>query len=77
MRGLSQGSDETEAFLHPSYEALSDPFLLPDMDKAVKRLLKAAKGSEKVLVYGDYDVDYGANHYGFSFSCYSNPSFHT
>lgn len=54
-RGLA--SDKASSFLHPSYEGLSDPFLLPDMDKAVSRLLKAATEGKKVLVYGDYDVD--------------------
>lgn len=43
--------------MNPKYEDLSDPFLLPDMDKAVERLARAASSGEKVLIYGDYDVD--------------------
>jgi single-stranded-DNA-specific exonuclease len=47
-----------EQFLHPNYERdLGDPRLMLDMDKAVARLLKAIKKSEKVAVYGDYDID--------------------
>jgi len=46
------------AFLRPSYENnLGDPFLMTDMDKAVTRILAAAKKREKVAVYGDYDID--------------------
>ena len=50
-RGLS------DDFLHPKYEKLEDPEKLPDMKKAVDRIKKAVKNKEKVLVYGDYDVD--------------------
>lgn len=47
-----------EAFLSPSYEAEKhDPFLLPDMEKAVKRLVRARKNNERVVIYGDYDID--------------------
>ena len=52
------GDDEILAFINPSYEDTDyDPFLLPDMDKAVDRLLLAAKRGEQVTVYSDYDVD--------------------
>ena len=44
-------------FLCPKYEKICDPFCFPDMKKAVSRLEKAVKNHEKVLVYGDYDVD--------------------
>ncbi len=44
-------------FLHPSLEHLHDPFLLRDMRPAVDRLAKAIAGGEKILLYGDYDVD--------------------
>src|SRR6266568_3690077 len=46
-----------DGFLNPSYDAKHDPFLLPDMDKAVKRLVEARKKQEKITIYGDYDID--------------------
>lgn len=46
-----------DEFLHPKYENLTDPFILPDMEKAVSRIEKAIKNQEKILIYGDYDVD--------------------
>lgn len=45
------------SFLHPKYENLTDPYQLPDMDKAVKRIKQAIKTHEKILIYGDYDAD--------------------
>ncbi|RME03698.1 MAG: single-stranded-DNA-specific exonuclease RecJ [Planctomycetota bacterium] len=48
---------EAEEFLHPSVDNLYDPFLLPDMEKAVKRLAEAIKRRQRILIYGDYDVD--------------------
>lgn len=49
--------ENREAFLNPDYNNQHDPFLLPDMEKAVERLLQAHKKQEKITVYGDYDVD--------------------
>lgn len=47
-----------QAFLHPDYDGTChDPFLLPDMDKAVERLVRAHAGKERVVIYGDYDID--------------------
>ncbi len=46
-----------ERFFHPSLRDLHDPFLMPDMDKAVDRLNRAMGSKERILVYGDYDVD--------------------
>lgn len=46
-----------ENFLHPKYEMLCDPFELPDMEKAIERIKEAVSRGEKVLIYGDYDVD--------------------
>ena len=45
------------AFIHPNYSLSHDPFLLPDMNKAVERLAVALKGQEHVVIYGDYDID--------------------
>lgn len=44
-------------YFRPSLDDLHDPFLMKDMDKAVKRLKTALDGEEKILIYGDYDVD--------------------
>ncbi|MCM1503303.1 MAG: single-stranded-DNA-specific exonuclease RecJ [Bacteroidales bacterium] len=48
---------EARAFFRPSLDNLHDPFLMKDMDQAVWRLQKAVEDGEKILVYGDYDVD--------------------
>jgi single-stranded-DNA-specific exonuclease len=48
---------EADAFFHPSLEYLHDPFLMKDMNLAVDRISTAVKKNEKILVYGDYDVD--------------------
>jgi len=45
------------AFLSPEYALASDPFLMPDMAKAVDRLAQAHKKQEKITIYGDYDID--------------------
>ncbi|KAF0198172.1 MAG: single-stranded-DNA-specific exonuclease [Bacteroidetes bacterium] len=48
---------EARAFFRPELSNLHDPFLMKDMDKAVERIIKAIETGEKILVYGDYDVD--------------------
>lgn len=54
-RGL-EGA-QAAAFLSPSYDAHHDPFLLPDMRRAVDRLVAARARQEKITIYGDYDID--------------------
>lgn len=49
--------EQVNDFLNPSLDNLHDPYLLPDMNKAVDRIQKAKKNNERVLVFGDYDVD--------------------
>ena len=49
--------EQSRAFFRPSLENLHNPFLMKDMDVAVERLHEAITGKEKILVYGDYDVD--------------------
>lgn len=49
--------DQAKAFFRPDLASLHDPFLMKDMDKAVERLELALNNNEKILVYGDYDVD--------------------
>jgi len=46
-----------DAFLNPSYDAKHDPFLLPDMQAAVGRLVQAREKQENITIYGDYDID--------------------
>ena len=47
----------TDDFLHPKYENGVDPYTLHDMDKAIARIKQAIENQEKILIYGDYDVD--------------------
>jgi len=54
-RGLDAKSKV--AFILPDYSIQHDPFLLTDMDKAVDRLTEALKRQEKIVIYGDYDID--------------------
>ncbi len=56
VRGI-QTADEARAFVRPSLDKLHNPFLMKDMDKAVERLHQALTQDEKILIYGDYDVD--------------------
>ena len=56
QRGITN-YEEAKNFFRPSLDHLHDPFLMKDMDKAVDRLQKAIADGEKILIYGDYDVD--------------------
>lgn len=55
-KGLLNDEQATD-FLQPRLKRLSDPFLLPDMQAAVDRILAAITAREKIVLYGDYDVD--------------------
>ena len=55
-RGIND-FQEAKDFFRPDLEKLHDPFLMKDMDKAVERLSQAMELGEKILIYGDYDVD--------------------
>lgn len=56
-RGIVE-QDEVNSYLNPSYKkGLHNPFLMKDMDKAVERLKRATENQERVIIFGDYDVD--------------------
>jgi single-stranded-DNA-specific exonuclease len=55
-RGLER-PEEAWRFLHPSLDDLHDPYLMKGMDRAVARISTALDRGEKILIYGDYDVD--------------------
>ena len=49
--------EQIKVFLNPTRNDFYDPFLMPDMEIAVDRIIKAIENKEKVIIYGDYDVD--------------------
>ncbi|MGD0138775.1 MAG: single-stranded-DNA-specific exonuclease RecJ [Tepidisphaeraceae bacterium] len=55
-RGIS-GLDQAQAFLHPSLKTLAEPELLPGLTAAAQRIARAIRDGEKIVIYGDYDVD--------------------
>ena len=65
--------DEAKQFFRPQMDKLHDPFLMKDMDKAIQRIDKAISADEKILVYGDYDVD-GTTAVALTFSFFSKYS---
>jgi len=71
--------DKARRFFRPSLDDLHDPFIMKDMDKAVERLEKALENNERILVYGDYDVD-GTTAvslvYGFLVKYYNNMEYY-
>ena len=54
-RGIT--SDKKAVFLSPNYEVKHDPFLLPDMQPVIDRLVEAHTKQERITIYGDYDID--------------------
>jgi single-stranded-DNA-specific exonuclease len=57
MRKGFASVEDVENFLRPRLKSLSDPFLLPNMEAAVTRILAALDGQERIVIFGDYDVD--------------------
>ncbi len=55
-RGVTD-KESAHMFFYPTVDQFYDPFLMMDMDKAVERLRRAVLSDEKILIYGDYDVD--------------------
>jgi single-stranded-DNA-specific exonuclease len=56
LRGISN-FEEAKTFFRPSLKTLHDPFLMKGMNIAIERIIKAINDNEKVLIFGDYDVD--------------------
>ena len=56
QRGIDT-KEKAQKFFSPSLRDLHDPFLMKDMERAVERIERAVKAGEKVMIYGDYDVD--------------------
>jgi single-stranded-DNA-specific exonuclease len=56
QRGIST-FDEAKAFFRPRLEGTHSPFLMKDMDKAVARIQTALESNQRIMIYGDYDVD--------------------
>jgi len=74
QRGI-ENFDEAKLFFRPSLSELHDPFLMQDMKKAVARIMQAIEKNERILIYGDYDVDGTTSvsvFYGFLKNYYSN-----
>ena len=49
--------EKINVFLNPTRKDFYNPFLMPDMEKAVDRIIKAIENNEKIMIFGDYDVD--------------------
>ena len=71
--------DQAKRYFRPSLDHLHDPFLMRDMDKALNRIKSAMDQKEKIVIYGDYDVDGTTSVavvYGFLRNFYSNIDFY-
>ena len=55
-RGITE-QEKLKIFLNPTRKDFHNPFLMPDMEKAVDRIIKAIEKKEKIIIYGDYDAD--------------------
>ena len=55
-RGI-KNFDQAKKFFRPTLESLYDPFRMKDMNRAIERIEKAIQHNEKIMVFGDYDVD--------------------
>ena len=78
QRGITN-LEEAKCFFRPELSQLHDPFLMKDMDKAINRIEEAIKNKEKILVYGDYDVDGTtavALVYSFLYKIYKNVNYY-
>lgn len=78
QRGI-ETFDAAKKFFRPQYSDLHDPFLMKGMQTAIERIDKAIANDEKILIYGDYDVDGTtavATVYGFFFKRYKNLDFY-
>ncbi len=62
---------EAKEFFRPDLSNLHDPFLMKDMDRAIQRILEAIQAGEKVMIYGDYDVD-GTTAVALVYSCFKD-----
>ncbi len=74
LRGI-ETYDDAKAFFRPSLDTLHDPFLMKGMDRAINRITDAIANGEKILIYGDYDVDGTTSValvYGFLLTIYPN-----
>ena len=56
QRGITD-FDQAKEFFNPDISSLHDPYLMKDMDKAIKTIFQAIQNKERIMVYGDYDVD--------------------
>ena len=78
QRGIDD-FEKAKEFFRPNLKSLHNPFLMKDMDLAVERIQEAIKNEEKILIYGDYDVDGTTSValvYGFLIEFYPNLAFY-